>query len=139
MDERKPAASGEVSGGSTADLVKQMSEQVSRLVRDELRLAQREMTDKGKRAGAGLGMISGGGMIALYGLACLIAAAVIGLTTALAAWLAALVIGAGLLIAAAAAAGAGKAQLAKAAPPVPEQAIGSVKADVDELKESAHR
>ena len=98
-------------GGSPAELVKQLSEQVSRLARDELRLAQLEMTRKGKRAGAGIGMLSGGGLIALYGAACLIAAAIIGLATAVPAWLAALLIGAALLAVAAATAITGRAQL----------------------------
>jgi hypothetical protein len=126
-------------GGSAAELVKQLSEQVSRLARDELRLAQLEMTRKGKRAGAGIGMLSGGGLIALYGAACLIAAAIIGLATAVPAWLAALLIGAALLAVAAATAITGRAQLKKAAPGVPEQAVQNVKADVEEVKESAQR
>jgi hypothetical protein len=123
----------------TTELVRQLSEQVSRLVRDELRLAQLEMTRKGKRAGLGVGMLGGGGLFALYGIGCLLAAAIIGLATAVAAWLAALIIGVILLVAAAAAALLGKGQLHKATPPVPAQAVDSVKADVEEIKESAHR
>jgi len=124
---------------STAELVKQLSEQVTKLARDELRLAQLEMTRKGKRAGLGIGIFGGGGLLALYGLGCLLAAAIIGLATAVTAWLAALIIGAGLLLAAAAAAVIGKAQLSRATPPVPEQATASVKADVEEIKERTHR
>jgi hypothetical protein len=97
------------------------------------------MTRKGKRAGAGIGMLSGGGLIALYGAACLIAAAIIGLATAVPAWLAALLIGAALLAVAAATAITGRAQLKKAAPGLPEQAVQNVKADVEEVKESAQR
>ena len=124
---------------STAELVKQLSEQVTKLARDELRLAQLEMTRKGKRAGLGIGIFGGGGLLALYGLGCLLAAAIIGLATAVTAWLAALIIGAGLLLVAAAAAVIGKAQLSRATPPVPEQATASVKADVEEIKERTHR
>jgi hypothetical protein len=116
-----------------------MSEQVTRLVRDELRLAQLEMTRKGKRAGLGIGAFGGSGILALYGIGCLLAAAIIALATAVAAWLAALIIGAGLLIISAGAAMFGKAQLGKATPPVPARAVDSVKADVEEIKESAHR
>ena len=122
---------------SAGELVKQLSEQVSQLVRDELRLAQVEMTSKGKRAGVGIGMLGGGGVIALYGLGCLLAAAIIALATAVAAWLAALIVGVAALLAAAAVALIGRKQLSKAAPPVPEQAVDSVKADVAEIKERA--
>lgn len=124
---------------SAAELVKQLSEQVSQLARDELRLAQLEMARKGKRAGLGIGMFGGGGLLALYGLGCLLAAAIIGLATAVAAWLAALIIGAVLLAAAGLAALLGRGQLHKATPAVPERAVDSVKADVEEIKESAHR
>ena len=70
---------------------------------------------------------------------CLLAAAIIGLAAAVAAWLAALIIGAGLLAAAGIAALAGRAELKKAKPPAPERALDSVRADVEEIKESAHR
>jgi uncharacterized membrane protein YqjE len=119
--------------------VRQLSEQVSRLVRDELRLAQVEMTSKGKRAGAGIGMLGGSGVIALYGLGCLLAAAIIALAGAVAAWLAALIVGVAVLLGAAAVALAGRKQLSKAVPPVPEQAVDSVKADVAEIKEKVAR
>jgi len=97
------------------------------------------MMRTGKRAGLGIGMFSGGGLLALYGLGCLLAAAIIGLATAVAAWLAALIIGAGLLAAAGIAVQAGRAELRKAKPPAPERAVDSVRADVEEIKESAHR
>jgi VIT1/CCC1 family predicted Fe2+/Mn2+ transporter len=124
---------------STGDLIRQLSEQVSRLVRDELKVAQLEMTRKGKQAGLGIGMLGGSGLIALYGVACLLAGAVIALSAVVAAWLAALIVGAALLAISAAAALLGKGRLQKAAPPVPEQTVGSVKADVEEIKERAHR
>jgi uncharacterized membrane protein YqjE len=124
---------------STGELVKQLSEQVSVLVRGELKLAQLEMTRKGKQAGLGAGMLGAGGLIALYGVACLLACVVIALSGAVAAWLAALIVGVVLLAASAAAALLGKRRLQKASPPLPEQAVGSVKADVEEIKERAHR
>jgi Putative Actinobacterial Holin-X, holin superfamily III len=126
-------------GSSTADLVKHLAEQIGRLARDEVRLAQLEMMRAGKRAGLGIGMFSGGGLLALYGFGCLLAAAIIALAAAVAAWLAALIIGAGLLAAAGIAALAGRAELKKAKPPAPERAVDSVRADVEEIKESAHR
>ena len=65
-------------GNSTAELVKHLSGQIGKLVRDEVRLAELEMMRAGKRAGLGIGMFSGGGLLALYGLGCLLAAAIIG-------------------------------------------------------------
>ena len=124
---------------STGDLVKLLSEQVSVLVRDELKLAQMEMTRKGKQAGAGAGMLGGGGLIALYGLGCLIACAIIAISGVVAAWLAALIVGAALLAVAAAAALLGKGRLQKSTPPVPKQAVARIKTDVDVIKERARR
>ena len=65
---------------SAAELVKQLSEQVSVLVRDELKLAQLEMTRKGKQAGIGFGVLGGSGLVALYGLGCLIACVIIAIS-----------------------------------------------------------
>jgi uncharacterized membrane protein YqjE len=123
----------------TGELVKDLSEQISRLVRDELRVAQAEMTRKGKQAGLGVGMFAGGGVFAWFGLACLIACVVIAIAGVVAAWLAALIVGVALLLVAAIAALIGRGRLKKATPPVPGETIGSVKADVEELKERAHR
>ena len=97
------------------------------------------MTAKGKRAGAGAGLLGGGGLLAWYGAACLLAAAIIGLARVVPAWLAALIIGVVVLAAAGVAALLGRGQLRNAAPPVPEQAVGSIQADVAEVKESARR
>jgi len=124
---------------STSELVMLLSEQVSVLVRDELKLAQLEMTRKGKQAGLGAGMLGGSGVIALYGVGCLLACAIIALTGVVAAWLAALIVGAVLLAVAAAAALVGKGRLQKATPPVPEETVSSVKADVEEIRERARR
>ena len=124
---------------STAELVKEVSEQISVLVRDELKLAQLEMTRKGKRAGIGIGMLGGGGLVALYGLGCLIACVIIALSGVVAAWLAALIVGAVLLAVAGVAALMGKGRLQKATPPVPEETVSSVRTDVEEIKDRARR
>jgi uncharacterized membrane protein YqjE len=124
---------------SAAELVKQLSEQVSVLVRDELKLAQLEMARKGKRAGIGIGMLGGSGLVALFGLGCLIACVIIAVSGVLAAWLAALIVGVALLAVAGVAALMGKGRLQKATPPVPEETVTSVKADVGEIKERARR
>jgi hypothetical protein len=116
-----------------------VSEQVSTLVRDELKLAQLEMTRKGKQAGSGFGLLGGGGLIALYGVACLVACAIIGLSRAVTPWLAALIVGAVLLAVATVVALVGRGRLRKAAPPVPGQAVDSVKTDVEEIRERVRR
>jgi uncharacterized membrane protein YqjE len=124
---------------STGELVKQLSEQVTVLIRDELKLAQLEMTRKGKQAGVGAGLLGGSGVVALYGVGCLIACTIIAISGVVAAWLAALIVGAVLLAVAGVGALIGKGRLQKATPPVPEQAVDSVKTDVEEIKERARR
>lgn len=124
---------------STGELVKQLSEQVSVLVREEVKLAQLEMTRKGKQAGVGAGMLGGGGLVALYGVGCLIACGVLALSGVLAAWLAALIVGAALLAVAGIAALMGKGRLQRAAPPVPTETVDSVRTDVEEIRERARR
>jgi len=132
----QPPATGE---RSTGELVKLMAEQVSVLVRDELKLAQLEMARKGKNAGLGAGLLGGSGVIALYGVGCLIACAIIAISGQVAAWLAALIIGAVLFAVAGIAALLGRDRLRRAVPPAPEEAVDSVKADVQEIKERARR
>jgi hypothetical protein len=124
---------------SVGDLVRSLSEDLSRLVRDEIRLAQAEVGEKAKKAGIGIGAFGGAGVIALYGLGVLIAAAVLGLAAAVPAWLAALIIAVVLFVIAGVAALIGRKKLQQAAPPVPTRAIETTKADVAEIKESIHR
>jgi hydroxyethylthiazole kinase-like sugar kinase family protein len=133
------APSGGEPDTSTGQLVKQLSEEVSRLVRDEVRLATLEMTGKAKTAARGAGLFGGSGVMALYGTGCLLAAVIIALAGVLPPWLAALIVGVALFAAAGIAALAGRGQIKKATPPVPSQAAGSVRADVEQIKESAHR
>ncbi|HEY1639446.1 MAG TPA: phage holin family protein [Streptosporangiaceae bacterium] len=139
MAERESSPAARQADASTADLVRQLAEQTSHLVRDELRLAQAEMTRKGARAGRGAGLLGGSGILALYGTGCLLIAAVAGLALVLATWLAALIVAAAVLAVAGLAALTGKQQLGRATPPVPRQAIESTKADVQEIREKAHR
>jgi Putative Actinobacterial Holin-X, holin superfamily III len=135
-DGAQPPSAQEQSAG---ELVKLLSEQVSVLVRDELKLAQLEMTRKGKQAGLGIGMLGGSGLVALYGVGCLLACVIIAISGVVAAWLAALIVGAALLAVAVAAALLGKSRLQKAAPPVPQETVGSIKADVKEIKARGRR
>jgi membrane protein len=116
-----------------------MTEQVSVLIRDELKLAQLEMTSKGKQAALGAGMFGASGVVTLYAVGCLLACVIIALSGAVAAWLAALIVGVVLLAVAGLAALLGKQRMNKATPPLPEQAVADVKADVEEIKERAHQ
>ena len=77
-----------------------MTEQVSVLIRDELKLAQLEMASKGKQAALGAGMFGASGVVALYGVGCLLACVIIAISGVVAAWLAALIVGVALLAAA---------------------------------------
>lgn len=132
-------ANHELQDRSLGELVQQLSRQAQTLVRQELRLAQVELREKGKRAGIGAGMFGGAGLLAFYAGGVLIAAAVLLLATAVAAWLAALIVGVVLLAVAGVVALTGKKQVDRATPPMPEQATQSVQADVEELKARAKR
>jgi preprotein translocase subunit SecG len=120
-----------------AELVKQLSEQTSRLARQEVELAKAELMTKGKRAGIGAGMFGGAGIFGLYATGALTAAAVLALATAVTAWLAALIVGVALAAVAGVLALQGKTKVQQATPPVPEQATESVKEDVRWAKERA--
>ena len=121
---------------STAELVKNASEQISRLVRDELRLAQAELARKGKHAGVGAGLFGGAGLVALYGVAALLTAVVLLLAYVMPAWLAAVIVGVVLLGIAGALALVGRKQVRQVAPVVPEDVVRNVKADVATVTEA---
>ena len=122
---------------SVGELVQELSQQTSTLIRQEMRLAQAELTEKGRHAGKGAGMFGGAGAVALYGVGALIAAAIIGLGTALEPWLAAVIVGVVLLAVAAVLALTGKREVDRAGPPKPEQTIESVQQDVETVKARA--
>jgi uncharacterized membrane protein YqjE len=124
---------------STGQLAGQLSEQVTRLVRDEVRLAQAEVTGKAKRLGIGAGLFGGAGLVALYGLAALITAAILALALVLPAWLAALIVAVVLFVIAGVLALIGKKNAASATPPLPTEAISSAKADVAAVKRGMSR
>ena len=133
IDSRK----GERSQVSLAELVKQLSEQTSRLARQEVELAKSELAVKGKRAGVGAGMFGGAGAFGFYALGALVAAAILALATAVAAWLAALIVAAVLGVIAGVLALQGRNKVQQAIPPMPEQATESVKEDVQWAKSRA--
>jgi uncharacterized membrane protein YqjE len=115
-------------------LVHDLTEQVPQLIRSEIRLAQAEMTEKGKRAGLGIGMFSVAGLLAFLGLCCVVTTAILGLAHALPDWLAALLVGVVLFAGAGIAALVGKKEVAQATPPAPEAAIEGVKEDLSVVK-----
>jgi hypothetical protein len=121
---------------STAELVQRASEQMSRLVRDEISLAKAELAEKGKHAGIGIGLFGTGGVFAMYGVGAMVATLVIVFDLFLPLWLAALIITVSLFLIAGILALVGKSQVTKAVPPEPSAAIASVKADVDEVKQA---
>jgi uncharacterized membrane protein YqjE len=122
------------STASTGELVSRLSEQVSTLVREELALARAEMTEKGKRAGMGAGLLGGAGVVALYGVGALLATVVIALDLVLPLWLAALIVTVVLFAAAGVLALIGRTEVKRATPPVPERTKENVQADVDTVK-----
>ena len=135
-EEQRDAVMGE---RSVAQLVNDLSEQTSRLVRDELMIALAEVKAKGKRVGLGAGLAGAGGLFALFGLAVLVVAAVLALALVLPAWAAALIVGGALLLFAGLLALVGKNQVQKASPPVPQEAVASVRADIDSVRERMRR
>jgi uncharacterized membrane protein YqjE len=126
-----PGQPGEPTLGA---LVHDLTQQVPQLIRSELRLAQAEMTEKGKRAGIGIGMFSAAGLLAFLGLGSLVATAILALAHALPDWLAALIVAVVLLASAAVIALVGKREVKQATPPAPEHAIEGVKEDIAVVK-----
>lgn len=116
-------------------LVHQLAEDIPALVRSEIRLAQAEVAEKGRQAGAGLGMFSAAGLLAFFGLATVITAAVIGLAAVLPTWASALVVAAALLLLAGMLALGGKNKVAESQPLKPERAVAGVQQDIETLKE----
>jgi membrane protein len=137
MDRALDRSDAQLSQASVAELVKQLSEQTSRLAHQEVELAKAELAAKGKRAGIGAGMFGGAGILGFYAAGALIAAAILGLATAIAGWLAALVVAAVLAAAGGLLALQGKKKVEQATPPLPEQATESVKEDVQWVKTRA--
>jgi hypothetical protein len=136
---RAAAAAPDPSQASTGELVTQLSDQVSRLVRDEVRLAQAEVTQKAKRLGIGIGFFGGAGVVALLGLGALVTAAILGLANVLPGWLAAVIVAVVLFAVAGVLALIGKKDVDQATPPLPTETIASVQADIDTVKQAASR
>jgi hypothetical protein len=131
---RQAVSSEELREQSIGDLLKQLSEQTATLVRQELELAKAEMHQKGKRAGVGIGLIGGGGVLALAAVGALTATLILGLAEWMEAWLAALIVTVVYAAGAAVLALQGKEKVGEATPPAPEETIETVKEDMQWAK-----
>ncbi|MET0764287.1 MAG: phage holin family protein [Blastococcus sp.] len=127
------------SQASTGELIGQLSDQLRRLVQDEVRLAQAEVTQKAKRLGIGAGLFGGAGVVALLGLGALVTVAILGLATVMPGWLAGIVVAVVLFAVAAVLAVLGKKDVDQAKPPLPTDTIASVQADIATVKEGISR
>lgn len=112
------------------ELVSELASQTSTLVRQELELARLELTQKGKAAGLGAGMLGSAGIAAWFGLGALTACAILALAEAMDAWLAAAIVSAAYFLVAAILALSGRSKVRQAAPLAPQQAIETTKEDV---------
>jgi uncharacterized membrane protein len=119
---------------STADLLKQLSDQTTTLVKQELDLAKAEMAEKGKQAGKGIGLFSGAGLFGLGAFLALTTAIIAVLATAMDVWIAALIVAVVYGIVAAVLAKSGQSQIKEAAPAAPEQTVETLKEDVEWAK-----
>ena len=122
------------SQASTGELISQATQDISTLIRNEMQLAKEDLATTGKRVGVGAGLLGFSGSLALYGIGVLLAAAVLGLSLVLDAWLAALIVAAGVFVVAAIIALIGAASLKKAPAPTQER-VASVQQDVTAVKD----
>ncbi|WP_338695280.1 phage holin family protein [Streptomyces sp. Q6] len=124
---------------SVSELVERATEQLSTLVRQEMALARWELTEKGRRAGRGGGLLGAAGAVAYVGFMVLAGAGIAALALVLPVWASALIVSGVLFVVAAVLGTLGRRELKQAAPPVPSEALAGIKHDVDEIKGRAHR
>ena len=121
----------------TGELLKQLSDHTTTLVRQEIELAKAELGEKGKKAGLGAGMFGGAGLFAVFAFAALTTCIIVALDSAMPLWLAALIPAVIYAAVAGALALQGRTKVQQAAPPVPKQASESVKENVQWAKTQA--
>lgn len=119
------------------ELLKQLSEETTTLVKKELDLAKAEVAEKGQKAGKGIGMFGGAGILGFLALGALTAFFIMLLDGAVPNWAAALIVAAVYGAIAGVLALMGKNKVQEATPPVPEQTVDSVKEDVQWAKTRA--
>jgi Putative Actinobacterial Holin-X, holin superfamily III len=125
---------GELREQPMGELFKKLSEDLSTLVRQELKLAQAEMTEKGKKAGIGAGLVGGAGIVGFVALLTFTTCLVAALATGMDVWVAALIVTVVYGAVAGVLALTGKKRVSEATPPVPEQTVETVKEDVQWAK-----
>lgn len=138
MTAQHGAPEGQNQDQTLGALVHQLTQQVPELIRSEMRLAQAEVAQKGKRAGVGIGMFSVAGLLAFFAFGSIVATAILALSLVVDAWLAALIVAVVLLAGAAVAGMVGKNKVAEAGPPAPERAIQGLKEDIATVKGDHH-
>jgi hypothetical protein len=134
MSTQVPGDTGDLRDRSLPELLKQLSQETTQLVHQELELAKAELQQKGRQAGAGAGMFGGAGALGLAALGALTACFILALNAVMPAWLAALIVAVVYGIIAFVLVKQGQAKLKQATPPVPEQTIETVKEDVEWAK-----
>ena len=122
---------------SIGELFSKLSAETSTLIRQEMALARAEMTEKGKEAGKGAGLFGGAGAVGLLGAGAITAGIILLLDLAIAAWLAAIIVGLVYVAVAAVLGLKGRDRIQAATPPVPEQTVDTVKEDVEWAKTRA--
>jgi uncharacterized protein YacL len=130
MTSQLPDGAGDLRERPFGELLKQLSEETTRLVHQEIELAKAELTQKGRQAGVGAGLLGGAAVIGLLAAAALTTCFILLLDMAMPAWLAALVVAVVYAAVAAVLALRGRDRIKQAVPPVPEQTIETVKEDV---------
>ncbi len=131
---QSPGSQQDVRDKSTAELLGDLSTQLTALIRQEVDLAKAELSQKTKRLGVGAGFLGTAGLLTVFAFGALVAAAIAALQSILPLWAAALIVGVAILAVAAILALMGKSEARKGAPPVPEQALQSTKEDAAWLK-----
>lgn len=133
-DSQDAIPDGPLAEQSMAVLLRRLSDQSSLLMREEIALAKAELSEKGKRVGAGAGLFGGAGLLAVFGVGALTAAAILALGLLVAGWLAALIVAVLYLLIAGVAALLGRRQVKQSGPALPEQTVATLKADVQTAK-----
>ena len=124
---------------STAALLTGLTDQVTRLVRDEVRLGQAEVTTRAEELGVGAGLFGGAGQVAVLGLNALVTAAVLALADVIPGWLAGIVLAVVLSAVAAVLALLGRKDVQQAAPPLPTETLESARTDMATIKDRVSR
>ena len=125
---------GDLRDRSIGELLKQLSQETSTLVRQELDLAKAEMAEKGKHAGKGIGLFSGAGLFGLGAFLALTTAIIAALSLVMDVWLAALIVAVVYGVVAAVLAKSGQSQVKEATPAAPEQTVETLKEDAEWAK-----